>query len=225
MRQGANDFFGGPEPGDDFDQAEEDDEGKLLEDDTRSSREGRAEPGPDFEGRSGSSPGPKHALQEAKEVYRRLVQRLHPDRGGEWTEARKRLWHEVQAAWANGDVDWLVRLEVEWEAAHEVLGPGSPIGRLRQAIAGIDAARRDTERKLRSYRRSAPWRFTLSEKKREILRRVTEDDMRNDLEYLQQQLAYFNATIAAWEKPVGLAAARDLRKPRSPSGTTRGRGR
>jgi hypothetical protein len=226
MRQGANDFFGGPEePGDDFDSAEEDDAEKLLEDETGGSRRSRAEAEPDFEGRRGSAPGPKHALRAAKEVYRRLVQRLHPDRGGEWTEARKRLWHEVQAAWANGDVDWLVRLEVEWESANEVLGPASPIGRLRQAIAEFEAARRDTERKLRGYRRSPPWRFTLSEKKRETLRRKTEDDLRNDLEYLQQQLAYFNTTIAAWEKPVGLAAARDLRNQRSPSGTTPRRGR
>jgi hypothetical protein len=51
----------------------------------------------------------------AKAIYRRLVQHLHPDRGGNWDHTRKRLWHEVQQAWAAGDADWLARLEVEWE--------------------------------------------------------------------------------------------------------------
>jgi hypothetical protein len=142
------------------------------------------------------------------------VQRLHPDRGGDWTEARMRLWHEVQKAWEAGDADWLARLEVEWETAADLLGPDSPVGRLKRAIRELDAARRDTERKLRYYRRAPAWRFTLSEDKREGLRRRTEFDFRADREYLQQQLAYLNATIAAWEKPVGLAAARELKDTR-----------
>src|SRR5476651_696292 len=51
----------------------------------------------------------------ARDIYRRLVQRLHPDRGGDWSLSRQNLWHEVQQAWAAGDGDWLARLEVEWE--------------------------------------------------------------------------------------------------------------
>jgi hypothetical protein len=127
------------------------------------------------------------------------VQRLHPDRGGEWTTGRKRLWHEVQQAWAAGDSDWLARLEVEWETAHDVLSPTSPLSRLRRAIEELLGARRDTERKLRQYRTSPPWRFTLAPKKRADLQRRTEMNFRHDIEMLQRQLAYLDTTIAAWE--------------------------
>lgn len=137
----------------------------------------------------------------AKDVYRRLVQRLHPDRGGEWTAARKKLWHEVQQAWAAGDTDWLMRLEMEWETASETLTPTSPLGRLRRAVSELAAARRDLEHKLRDYRKAVEWRFTLSPKKREALHRRTEANFRHDVEFLERQLAYLNATIAAWEKP------------------------
>ena len=137
---------------------------------------------------------------EARDVYRRLVQRLHPDRGGEWTAARQRLWHEVQQAWATGDADWLARLEVEWEAAHDVLSPTSPLSRLRIAIAEFHAARRDTERKLRAYRGSPPWRFTLAEKKRDQLHHGTEMNLQHDIGFLARQLAHLDATIASWEK-------------------------
>ena len=136
---------------------------------------------------------------QAREIYRRLVQRLHPDRGGTWTPARMRLWHEVQQAWAIGDEDWLTRLEVEWETANEVLGPTSPLSRLRQAIAELLTARRDIERKLREYRQSPQWRFTLSEKKRANLHALTEDNFRHDVALLRSQLEHLNSTIAAWE--------------------------
>jgi hypothetical protein len=149
----------------------------------------------------------------ARDIYRRLVQQLHPDRGGAWTPARQHLWHEVQSAWAAADADWLARLEVEWETANEVLGPMSPVSRLRQAITELHAARRDTERKLRVYRRAPAWRFTKNEKKRLALQERVERILRQDLEYLRKQLNYLNATIAAWEE--------DWTRPGAPVGRGR----
>lgn len=150
-------------------------------------------------------PGQRQAARarpgtEARDVYRRLVQRLHPDRGGEWTPARQRLWHEIQQAWNAGDADWLMRLEVEWEAVHDVLSGDSPLSRLRAAIAEFHAARRDTESKLRDYRDAPAWRFTLAEKKRDQLHRRTALNFQHDIDFLERQLAYLDATISRWEK-------------------------
>lgn len=139
---------------------------------------------------------------EARDLYRRLVQRLHPDRGGDWTPARERLWHEVQQAWEARDTDWLARLETEWETAHDVINESSTISRLRRAIQELQAARRDTERKLRAYRKTTAWRFTLAEKKRPQLHRRTESELNNDRDVLQHQLDYLLTTIAAWEAPL-----------------------
>lgn len=148
-----------------------------------------------FRNRPAPSPSPA-----ARDVYRRLVQRLHPDRGGPWTDGRQRLWHEVQQAWAERDTDWLSRLEVEWETAHEVIGPASPLSRLRHAIAELQAARRDIERKLRDYRCSLPWRFTRTESKRALLHRRTETMLERELGYLRRELRHFDSVIAAWEE-------------------------
>ncbi len=147
-----------------------------------------------------STPAPPRST-DARDIYRRLVQRLHPDRGGEWSEARKRVWHEVQQAWARGDADWLARLEVEWESANEVLTPTSALSRLRRAIEELHGARRDTESKLRAYRTQPAWRFSLTEKKRDILRERTAARLAADLEFLRRQLAHLDATIRGWEEP------------------------
>jgi hypothetical protein len=135
----------------------------------------------------------------ARDIYRRLVQRLHPDRGGTWTADRQRLWHEVQQAWGAGDADWLARLEVDWETANEVLGPTSPLSRLYRAIEELDAARRDTERKLAGYRRAPAWRFTLMTTKRGALHERVDAMLRRQIGHVRRELRYLDAMIAAWE--------------------------
>jgi len=136
---------------------------------------------------------------DARAIYRRLVQHLHPDRGGEWTAVRERLWHEVQEAWAAGDADWLARLEVDWETANDVLGPKSPLSRLLRATQELDAARRDLERKVRGYRIDPAWRFTRTEKSRPALHQRVQRRLQHDAKALQDQLEHLQRTIAAWE--------------------------
>lgn len=151
---------------------------------------------------------------EARAIYRRLVQHLHPDRGGEWTPARQRLWHEVQQAWSAGDADWLARLEMEWETAHESIGPRSPLSRLRAAIEELHAAGRDLEHKLVMYRSSLPWKFTTTASKRDALERRVEAEFRRESRELQRQLNQLNATIAAWEEDWTRADSGPIRRTR-----------
>jgi hypothetical protein len=141
----------------------------------------------------------KNRTAAARDTYRRLVQRIHPDRGGVWSAKRQQLWHEVQQAWSAGDGDWLARLEVEWETAHEGVRPHSPLSRLRAAIEELHAARRDIEHKLRGYRPSPAWRFTKTASTRARLERRIEADFVRELTALRRQLIYLNTTIAAWE--------------------------
>ena len=146
-----------------------------------------------------TGPKPRRTLG-ARAIYRRLVQQLHPDRGGTWSGSRQRLWHEVQQAWATGDADWLARLEVEWETAHATVGPSSPLSRLRAALEEIHAAWRDAEAKVHQYRPSPPWRFTLSAARRVALARRVEADFVRGLRSLRRQLHHLDAAIAAWEQ-------------------------
>ena len=157
-----------------------------------------------------SSRAESAAAADARTIYRRLVQQLHPDRGGEWTPARARLWEQVQEAWQNFDADWLARLEAEWDTATDSLGPTSPLGRLRAALKEIDAARRDTERRVRNYRKQLSWRFTLKPPA-ESLRVRLERELNHDCRVLREQLDEIEALIERWEtvRP---------RKPRRRSG-------
>ena len=127
------------------------------------------------------------------------MQHLHPDRGGEWTPARERLWHEVQAAWAARDADWLARLETDWESAHATLQPDSPLSHLRRAIRELEAARRDVERKLRAYRKSQEWRFTTSLPQRAKLHRHLKAGLEHELQSIGAYLRHLDERLASWD--------------------------
>jgi hypothetical protein len=161
-------------------------------------------------------PAPKPA-REARDIYRRLVQRLHPDHGGEWTPARQKLWHQVQAAWDAGDVDWLARLEVEWEAAHDVLGPHSPLSRLRAAVEELHAAERDLEHKVDAYHGSPAWRFTRARGDRKKLERHVEAQLRRDYRALRAELRELDATIELWEEDWTRPRSRERRRRAEPA--------
>ncbi len=153
-----------------------------------------------FESLFAPRPSEAEAVDEGRATYRRMANVLHPDRGGEWTEVREALWHEVQRAWAARDADWLMRLEAEWEMRTEVLGPQSAVSRLRRAREEVEAARRDADRKLREYRRDVAWRFSVK-RRTEAFERTVERGMRDDLRQLESNAAYLEQQVAAWERP------------------------
>lgn len=163
-----------------------------------------------------SSRAPDEA--EAKEIYRRLVQRLHPDRGGAWSRHRQELWHQVQQAWEARDAGWLARLEAEFELETDVLTVESPLGRLYAAVREIDAARRATERKLRGLRHTPAWHFTKRPPTPED-RRALRATLLDHREQLLATLAHLEATLARWERPVGQARAKQPARPRRRRGT------
>jgi hypothetical protein len=159
----------------------------------------------------GDGRGAKSFFAAAHACYRRMASRLHPDRGGEWTPARERLWHEVQTAWAQRDGDWLMRLEAEWEIQTEVLGPTSGVSRLRAARYEVEAARRDADRKLCTYRAEPAWRFSMK-KKTEAFRAKIERSVRADLEHFRTMAEHYAKQIAVWNRPTKRVKAKNSRR-------------
>lgn len=148
----------------------------------------------------------------ARDIYRRLVLQLHPDRGGEWTPERQRAWLQVQQAWAARDADWLARLEVEWESASQQLGLGSTVSRLRAAIAEALRACRDAQKRTKDYKHQPSWRFSLK-KMTPGLKETIESRLRADLFHARFELKQLEQMFAHWERPLGMRRAKRNRGP------------
>jgi hypothetical protein len=104
--------------------------------------------------------------QRLKTLYRKLVRRLHPDGNTELTAREKELWHEVQAAYQDRDLE---RLEAV--AGRVEMGAGGdagtlPVGTLRRMTAELRRALGEMKKATNRAKRQVAWGFRRLTKKR-----------------------------------------------------------
>ena len=142
-----------------------------------------------------------------RELYRRLVRRLHPDLRADGTTAVSALWHEVQEAYAASDV-----------ARMEILLALSDIEANRmadQTLAQLHAVRTELHRALRALEKSLleaegeeAWDFARTGPNAG-LRMQVERQLKSDLAARTQRLDLLTRTIAEWA--AGSSANRKVR--------------
>ena len=133
-----------------------------------------------------------------KELYRRLVRRLHPDLRADGSAAVSGLWHEVQEAYGAGDV-----------ARMEILLALSDIETRRtvsQSLSQMHAVRAELERALRALEKSLleakgedAWNFARLGPSADLQVRV-ERQLTSDLAGRMQRLDLLTRTIAEWAR-------------------------
>ena len=139
-----------------------------------------------------------------KELYRRLVRRLHPDLRTDGSAVVSALWHEVQEAYGAGDV-----------ARMEILLALSDIETRRtvsQSLSQMHAVRAELERALRALEKSLleaegedAWNFARLGPNAEL-------QLKSDLAGRMQRLDLLTRTIAEWARgPVANRMVRGVR--------------
>ncbi|MGI8890482.1 MAG: hypothetical protein ACR2G0_06820 [Chthoniobacterales bacterium] len=155
----------------------------------------RPRPAPQAEQESAYTPNVETDAR-VKELYRRLVRRLHPDLRSDGNVAVSALWHEVQEAYAASDV-----------ARMEILLALSDIEAKRtadQSISQMRALRGELERALRALGKSLlevegedAWDFARRGPDAQ-LKLQTERQLKSDLAGRMRHLEILNQTIAEW---------------------------
>jgi hypothetical protein len=148
-----------------------------------------------------------------RELYRRLVRRLHPDLRADGSTAVSALWHEVQEAYAAGDI-----------ARMEILLALSDIEANRvanQTLAQLHAVRSELERALRALEKCLheakgedAWNFARIGPTTG-LRKQVDRQLKSDLAARTQRLDLLTRTIAEWAS--GPSVNRKVRLASSPN--------
>jgi hypothetical protein len=142
-----------------------------------------------------------------KELYRRLVRRLHPDLRADGSAAVSALWHEVQEAYAAGEV---ARMEIllalsDIEAKRTA---DQSLSQMHALLAELERAWRALEKSLREAEGEDAWDFARIGPNAELRRRV-ERELKSDLAGRARRLDLLTKTIAEWAR--GPAPNRMLR--------------
>jgi len=207
-------FAGGPE----F--ADEDEDDPMMED-FLNSIFGEPPPGGfrDDDDRRG---GPRHAAEalspsaRLKDLYRRVVRSLHPDRQTEMTTQKTEWWHQAQAAYEAGDADQLEIILTLCDIGESGTTANTSVSVLQRITATLKGSVREIKRQLNHHRRDAAWDFSRRTDREALAERVRRE-MTTDLAQMRQHLRTVQELISRWKAtPVRVKPVRG-RKPPPPN--------
>jgi hypothetical protein len=135
-----------------------------------------------------------------KDLYRQLVRRLHPDARNNAGPETMHLWHEVQEAYATGDVERMEMLQALTDIHEDTIGRHTPLARLREAKGEIQRSLRSLEKSLKAARKTLAWDFTrigpTAMTHQQLARQIG-----TELRDVQEIIADYEALVAEWQQP------------------------
>ena len=145
--------------------------------------------------------------ERVRELYRRLVRRLHPDLRADGSAAVSALWHEVQEAYAASDVARMeILLALSDIEANQMAN--QTVAQLYAVRTELDRALRALEKSLREAEGEDAWDFARVGPT-SALRTQVERQLESELALRTQRLDLLTRTIAEWA--AGPSANRKVR--------------
>jgi hypothetical protein len=143
-----------------------------------------------------------------KELYRRLVRRLHPDLRADGSADVSALWHEVQEAYAAGDVARMEILLALSNLRGSELDHETSVSQMSSVLAELKRSLRALEKSLLEVEEEEAWDFARSGPN-EYLKTRVERGLKFDLATRRRHLDVLEKTIADWAR--GSMAKRSVR--------------
>ena len=138
-----------------------------------------------------------------KELYRLLVRRLHPDLRADGNAAVSSLWHEVQEAYALGDVGRMELLLALSDIEANAVSEETTLFQMRAVLLELQRALDALQRSLHEAKSDDAWDFARKAADEE-LRAQVEQELQRNLVTRTTRLASLQKIIADWAHPPGL---------------------
>ena len=147
-----------------------------------------------------------------RELYRRLVRRLHPDLRADGSAAVSTLWHEVQEAYAASDVARMEILLALSDIEANRLADQS-LWQMQAVLAELERAACALEKSLLEAGGEDAWDFARAGANAELYKRV-ERQLKSDLASRSQRLDLLTRTLAEWAQAPGANRKVTFARPR-----------
>jgi hypothetical protein len=152
-------------------------------------------------------PSKKADATTARELYRMIVRKLHPDHHGHMSETRKHLWDEAQNAWRNLDVETLKNVLAQCETEDIGIGNQTAVSTIMQATRRILEALRNSKRQIRLLTSRLEWNYETRKSNPAYARKV-ENVILDEIRLIRFQLDRLTRALEALE----VEAAKKKRK-------------
>lgn len=144
------------------------------------------------------TPQPEHS--RLKELYRLLVRRLHPDTKADNDTAVSVIWHEVQEAYSDGNVERLEMLLAMTDLQANATGEHTSLSQMRSVLAELRRSFNALQRNLRAAKKDPAWNFCgLAD--RSALEKRVRSELESRFQWHEGLLQTLDAQIARWSAP------------------------
>jgi hypothetical protein len=154
---------------------------------------------------------PQPERDRVKELYRRLARRLHPDTQTDAHSRKLEWWHQVQAAYENGDVNQLEVILTLCEIEDNGTTANTSVSLLMRICRQYKSALRAIRKKLKNYRQEPAWDFANNKALPALLER-SEQDLAFELRQITSTLGALRAQFAQWAGKPSASRARRTRR-------------
>ncbi len=141
------------------------------------------------------------------------MRRLHPDTRADNNTEVSAIWHDVQEAYATGNVERLEMLLAFTDIQSKTAGEHTSLFQMRSVLAELRSAFTALQRTLRAAKKDHAWNFTRLKDRSKVESRVRRE-IETTLAWHESQFRELEALIARWSTPPKNAGARRPPKPR-----------
>jgi hypothetical protein len=143
---------------------------------------------------------PRDEQGRIKEIYRLLVRRLHPDTRADRDSEVSMLWHEVQEAYNDGNLERLEMLLALTDVQSDTAGEQTSLFQLRAVLDELREAFNALQRNLRAAREDPAWGFARLANRSRLEKRIRRE-LESDLVWHEDRLEELEVLIARWSAP------------------------
>ena len=145
-----------------------------------------------------STPQPEQS--RLKELYRQLVRRLHPDTKADSDVAVSTIWHDVQEAYGDGNVERLEMLLAMTDLQSNATGEHTSLSQMRSVLAELRSSYNALQRNLRAAKKDPAWNFGRRQD-RSVLEERVRGELKSRFLWHEGLLQQLDAKIAGWSAP------------------------
>ena len=143
---------------------------------------------------------PRTEQSRIKELYRQLVRRLHPDTRAESDAEVSAIWHEVQEAYGDGNVERLEMLLAMTDMQANATGEHTSLSQMRSVLAELRRSYNALQANLREAKSDPAWNFGRMQDRSALAKRI-EHDLKLKIASCESRLKYLESEIARWSAP------------------------
>jgi len=158
------------------------------------------------------NPEAKSQQARIRDIYRKLCFKLHPDTGCDFNAENSRLWHQIQEAYQNDDLDRLMAIQASLDMKQDPMSVHISCTQILAVIDDFKNGLRSVRALVRDAKLESSWRFLAwTDKERKAAVRKLEQEFTHELLSLKYEMEYLESVEKKWNKP---AAARSKPKPK-----------